>query len=89
MRSLGSAIGCTRLPGSGVAGVATLAAFVNPLTASLGFANIILYTLVYTPMKRTSIANTWVGAVVGAIPPIMVRAPRRLLRLRCRPTRAA
>ena len=50
-----------------------LATLVNPLTVALGLGNIVLYTLVYTPMKRTSIANTWVGAVVGAIPPIMVR----------------
>ena len=44
---------------------------VNPLTAALGTANILLYTMAYTPMKRISILNTWVGAVVGAIPPIM------------------
>ena len=44
---------------------------VNPVTAALGFANIILYAGVYTPMKRMSIANTWVGAVVGGIPPLM------------------
>ncbi len=25
----------------------------------------------YTPLKVVSIANTWVGAVVGAIPPLM------------------
>ncbi|KAJ3296476.1 Protoheme IX farnesyltransferase, mitochondrial [Borealophlyctis nickersoniae] len=57
--------------GAGIAGVATLAAFVNPIVAILGGANILLYTCVYTPMKRTSIANTWAGAVVGAIPPMM------------------
>jgi hypothetical protein len=61
--------------GTGVAGVGLLAECVNPLTAGLGLANIGLYALVYTPMKRTSIANTWVGAVVGAIPPLMVRQP--------------
>ncbi len=44
---------------------------VNPLTASLGLANMALYTLAYTPLKRISIVNTWVGAVVGAIPPLM------------------
>lgn len=31
----------------------------------------LLYTLVYTPMKRMSIVNTWVGSIVGAIPPLM------------------
>ena len=57
--------------GTGIAGVTTLATMVNPLTACLGAANILLYTGVYTPMKRASIANTWVGAVVGGIPPMM------------------
>ncbi|KAF7732593.1 Protoheme IX farnesyltransferase, mitochondrial [Apophysomyces ossiformis] len=56
---------------TGTTGVATLATMVNPLTAALGAANILLYTAVYTPMKRASIANTWAGAVVGAIPPMM------------------
>ena len=57
---------------SGIAGISILATFVNPITAVLGGLNIGLYTAVYTPMKRKSIANTWVGAVVGAIPPMYV-----------------
>ncbi|QRV75465.1 UbiA family prenyltransferase [Ceratobasidium sp. AG-Ba] len=56
---------------SGTTGVALLAACVNPLTAALGAFNIFLYSGVYTYMKRRSILNTWVGAVVGAIPPLM------------------
>lgn len=36
---------------------------VNPLTAALGAGNLILYTSVYTPMKRMSILNTWLGSV--------------------------
>ncbi|KAK7870933.1 hypothetical protein R5R35_012155 [Gryllus longicercus] len=44
---------------------------INGLTATLGATNLILYTIVYTPMKRFSILNTWVGAIVGAIPPLM------------------
>lgn len=55
----------------GVPGVALLTLAVNPLTGFLGALNIFLYTCCYTPLKRLSIANTWVGAVVGAIPPIM------------------
>jgi len=43
----------------------------NPLTAAIGMVNIGVYTLMYTPMKTRSIANTWVGSVVGALPPIM------------------
>ncbi|NXX95352.1 COX10 protein, partial [Centropus bengalensis] len=55
----------------GVPGIALLTLAVNPLTGALGAFNIFLYTCCYTPMKRMSIANTWVGAVVGAIPPVM------------------
>lgn len=43
----------------------------NCTTAVLGAANIGLYAGVYTPLKVVSIANTWAGAVVGAIPPLM------------------
>nr|QFP40043.1 protoheme IX farnesyltransferase [Halisarca dujardinii] len=57
--------------GSGAVGVAVLAGLVNPATGLLGGLTILLYTTVYTPMKRFSIANTWVGAVVGAVPPVM------------------
>ncbi|EJT72967.1 protoheme IX farnesyltransferase [Gaeumannomyces tritici R3-111a-1] len=59
------AVGCA------VAGVAALHLGVNPTVAFLGAANIALYAGVYTPMKRLSAANTWVGAVVGGIPPLM------------------
>ncbi|XP_057322148.1 protoheme IX farnesyltransferase, mitochondrial [Microplitis mediator] len=56
---------------SGVAGLSLLYFQVNGLTAALGAANLVLYTLIYTPMKRYSICNTWVGSIVGAIPPLM------------------
>lgn len=56
---------------SAVSGVTLLATLTNPLTAALGALNIALYAFVYTPMKRHSIVNTWMGAVVGAIPPLM------------------
>jgi protoheme IX farnesyltransferase len=48
-----------------------LCAHVNSLTGILGLSNIVLYAFVYTPLKRISIVNTWVGAVVGSIPPVM------------------
>ncbi|XP_076678560.1 cytochrome c oxidase assembly factor 10 [Andrena cerasifolii] len=56
---------------SGVSGLSLLYGEVNGLTAALGAANLVLYTLIYTPMKRVSILNTWVGSIVGAIPPLM------------------
>ncbi|KAJ1952894.1 Protoheme IX farnesyltransferase, mitochondrial, partial [Linderina pennispora] len=56
---------------SGIVGVGSLMVFVNPLTAGLGAANIVLYAFIYTAMKRMTIVNTWVGSLVGAIPPLM------------------
>ncbi|THH29447.1 hypothetical protein EUX98_g4732 [Antrodiella citrinella] len=56
---------------TGTAGPALLWTMVNPTTAILGAFNIALYSGVYTSLKRTSIVNTWVGAVVGALPPLM------------------
>lgn len=56
---------------SGSVGLAILAMGTNPVTTALGAFNLGLYTMVYTPMKRMSVANTWVGSVVGTIPPMM------------------
>ena len=56
---------------TGITGPAILLSMTNPITAFLGAANIVLYAGPYTWMKRKSIANTWVGAIVGAIPPLM------------------
>ena len=55
----------------GVIGVAYLAILVNPLTSILGVTTLLSYLLVYTPMKRRSTLNTVIGAVPGAIPPMM------------------
>ncbi|TRX91563.1 hypothetical protein FHL15_007568 [Xylaria flabelliformis] len=52
-------------------GVGGLYFGVNPTVAFLGGANIVLYAGVYTPLKRVSWLNTWVGAVIGGIPPLM------------------
>jgi protoheme IX farnesyltransferase len=56
---------------TGVAGPSLLWTMVNPSTAVLGIANVALYAGVYTWMKRNSALNTWLGAVVGALPPLM------------------
>ncbi len=55
----------------GLAGTAILAYTTDPVTTLLGASNIVLYAGVYTYMKQHSVYNTWVGAVVGAIPPVM------------------
>ncbi|MBM3901390.1 MAG: protoheme IX farnesyltransferase [Verrucomicrobia bacterium] len=44
---------------------------VNPLTALLGVATWTSYVAVYTPLKRITVLNTVVGAVPGALPPLM------------------
>ena len=56
---------------TGALGVGSLWFGVNPTVAFLGSLNIFLYAGVYTPMKRISVLNTWIGAVVGGIPPLM------------------
>ena len=56
---------------AGFVGVGSLWFGVNPTAAFLGGLNIFLYAGIYTPMKRISVLNTWIGAVVGAIPPLM------------------
>lgn len=56
---------------TGALGTIILGTIVNPISAALAFANIILYTMVYTPMKRVHPLNTAVGAIVGAIPPLI------------------
>ena len=56
---------------AGVLGFGGLWFGVNPTVAFLGGLNIALYAGVYTPMKRISVVNTWVGALVGGIPPLM------------------
>ena len=58
------------------AGLALLA-FVNPLTLALGAASIASYVLVYTPLKRVTSLATVVGAVPGALPPLMGWAAAR------------
>jgi len=54
-----------------IAGVAVLARVANPATAFLAVATIALYVGVYTPLKRRTPLNTLVGAIPGAIPPVM------------------
>jgi len=54
-----------------VAGLAELAMAVNLLTALLGAAALTGYVFVYTPLKRITSLATIVGAVPGAIPPMM------------------
>ncbi|MCH2139727.1 MAG: heme o synthase [Phycisphaerales bacterium] len=55
----------------GYGGVAMLALLVNLFTAGLALLTLLLYVLAYTPLKPLSTLNTMVGAIVGAIPPMI------------------
>ncbi len=44
---------------------------VNPLTGFLGAIALVIYVLVYTPMKRSTTLATLIGAVPGAMPALM------------------
>lgn len=57
--------------GISVAGAVYLVALVNLLTAALGTASLLIYIFIYTPLKRRTWLCTVVGAVPGAIPPMM------------------
>ena len=48
-----------------------LLALTNPTVAALGMGNIALYAGAYTYSKRITEMNTWLGSIVGAIPPLM------------------
>lgn len=52
-------------------GLVTLWFGANPRAAILAVVTTMLYIGVYTPMKRTTTLNTLVGAVPGAIPPVI------------------
>lgn len=54
-----------------VAGILYLLFFVNPLTSLLAAITEGLYLFAYTPLKRVTSLCTIVGAVPGAIPPMM------------------
>ena len=54
-----------------VAGLVYLAVAVNPLTSVVGAVTLVSYLFIYTPLKRVTWMNTLVGAIPGALPPLM------------------
>jgi heme o synthase len=54
-----------------ITGLAELAIKVNWVTTILGACTVAIYLLLYTPLKRVSWLNTVVGAIPGALPPVM------------------
>lgn len=58
-------------------GLVYLGAAVNLLTCAIGAASLISYVFIYTPLKRITWLNTMVGAVPGALPPLIGWAAAR------------
>ncbi|TVQ32857.1 MAG: protoheme IX farnesyltransferase [Phycisphaeraceae bacterium] len=54
-----------------ITGVAMLWLFVNPAAAMVSLVTIVTYLLLYTPMKPVTPLATLVGAVPGALPPLI------------------
>ena len=60
-----------------VVGLVYLALLVNPLTSIIGAVTLVSYLFIYTPLKRVTWANTLVGAIPGALTPLMGWAAAR------------
>lgn len=56
---------------AGVSGVGYLALGVNVLSAGLAALTFISYVFLYTPLKRITPSSVFVGAVPGALPPVI------------------
>ncbi len=54
-----------------VAGLAILGLGVNVVSAALALLTFLLYVAVYTPLKPLTTLNTAVGAIPGALPPVI------------------
>lgn len=65
MEALGLGVTCA------AAGIVDLALFVNPLAAVLATTTLFVYVGAYTPLKVRSSASILVGAVSGALPPLV------------------
>ncbi len=55
----------------GLGGTIVLYLAANPLTAGLGYAALVSYVVLYTPAKRRTPQALLIGAVPGAMPPLM------------------
>ncbi len=55
----------------GISGTILLWVYTNPLCGILGFISILLYAVVYTPLKRITPFSVFVGAFPGALPTLI------------------
>jgi protoheme IX farnesyltransferase len=60
-------VGCS----SALLGLVYLGLWVNLITSLVGACSLLCYLFIYTPLKRVTWLNTVVGAVPGALPPLM------------------
>lgn len=56
---------------TGVLGVWLLGFYLNKISAILGLSSLAIYAFVYTPLKRYSRVSVLIGAIPGAIPPLL------------------
>ncbi|HYG18522.1 MAG TPA: heme o synthase [Ohtaekwangia sp.] len=54
-----------------LAGIAILMVYANLLTVTLSVISMILYSFLYTPLKRVGPIAVFVGAIPGALPPLL------------------
>ncbi len=54
-----------------VIGIFILTWFFNPLTGIIGAVSMLTYAFIYTPLKRISNIAVFVGAIPGALPPVI------------------
>jgi protoheme IX farnesyltransferase len=55
----------------GITGIILLWIFMNPMSGILGTLALVLYTSIYTPLKRITPFAVFIGAFPGAIPPLL------------------
>lgn len=56
---------------TGILGLAIIYFFTTPLATLLSFTSLVLYAFVYTPLKRVGSIAVFVGAIPGALPPLI------------------
>lgn len=56
---------------AGLGGAFLLGTYFNALTGILSFISLLLYAFAYTPMKRVHPVAVFIGAIPGALPPLL------------------
>lgn len=56
---------------TGISGAVILSLYFNPLAGALSFLSLLLYAFAYTPMKKIHPVAVLIGAIPGALPPLI------------------